>query len=254
MIAEIRSDMDVWSTLIVQSVLPQGAEVKAEDAVIEFETDKIQDKVTEAEHDLRIAELSFQEAQAGLEHFRKVHPLDRALADLNWQHQQEDTQYYFDVQKPLQEKAIAKQLESSQYSVEYAQEELDQLIQMYEEDELTEESEKIVLKRAERSLDQSKFYLQQTEANVKRNLGVEIPRQADQQQRTLDRADLEYRKAQLDFEALELRKRLESEKQTFALDKQRRDHQQLLGDLERMTLRRPRPGRSTTANPSTARG
>jgi hypothetical protein len=72
---------------------------------------------------------------------------------------EEDQRYYFDKQRPFDLKVLAFSLQSSKDRLEYAEEELRQLEKMYEADDLVEESEAIVLKRARNSVEAAKMSL-----------------------------------------------------------------------------------------------
>ncbi len=179
---ELRTTMDVWTSLITEQVAPQGTEVQPGDVVLKFEMDKIDDQLKSAEQDLQLSQLGLHQAEEELALTGQLNQLDQQLADRTWDRLQQDVKYFFDVEEPLSKRSADMRLKSSQYSVENAQEELDQLEKMYKEDEITEESEEIVLKRARRTLEQAKFYLESTEAGVKHTLDVDIPQRGERKE------------------------------------------------------------------------
>lgn len=239
---EIRTNMEVFATLIVEEVVPPGTIVKQGDVVLKFRTDKIEQQLQDAQHELAMAELGVKEAESNLEQVLKTHDMDHALAEQKWDHLQQDVDYYLNVTAPLAERQAQKRLESSQYQVEYAQDELDQLEKMYKEDELTEESELIVLKRAQRSLDQSKFFLEATQIDVEHTLQVELPRTAEEQKKSLQRGELEYKLAMVSLPSQRQLKEMEVQKQKLTYAKQARDLAKLQADFEKMSLRAPVDG------------
>jgi multidrug efflux pump subunit AcrA (membrane-fusion protein) len=241
-VAELRTNMDVFTTLIVEEVVKPGTIVKQGDVVLQFKTDKIEQQLKDAQHELMIAELSLKEAENNLEETLRTFDLDHQLAQQKWDEAQQDIDYYLKVTAPFAERQAAKRLESSGFQVEYAQDELDQLEKMYKEDELTEESELIVLKRAQRSLDQSKFFYESAKIDVDHTLQVELPRAADKQKQALERGELEYQKAMISLPSQRQLKELEFQKQKSAYDKQQRDFAKLQSDYEKMTLRAPIDG------------
>ncbi len=239
---EVRTDMDAWTSLIVESVIPQGTAVKAGDVVLRFETDKLDDQIRSTEQDLALARLSLQQAVEDLDVYKKLHALDEQLAETKWNRLLQDTKYFFDVQRKLSEKGAEMQRKSAEYSVENAEEELKQLEKMYEEDELTEESEAIVLKRAQRALEQARFFQERALADVGRTLEVELPRQDENQREALERGELERTRGKIAHPAELKKKELDLAKQKYAVEKQERELAKLQADLERMTLKAPAAG------------
>jgi multidrug efflux pump subunit AcrA (membrane-fusion protein) len=239
---ELRTTMDVFPTLIVEQIAAPGTIVKQGDVVLKFKTDKIEQQLRDAKYELDVANLNLKEAENNFNQVVATYELDHRLAQDAWDHKQQDVDYYLKVTAPFSARRVKKNLESSGFQVEYAQDELDQLEKMYKEDELTEESEQMVLKRAQRSLDQAKFYLEAAQINADHELGVELPRESDQQAKALQRAELEFKKAMITIPSQRQVKELELEKQRFALEKQQREYNKLAADLERMTLRAPIDG------------
>ena len=60
--------------------------------------------------------------------------------------------------------------------LEYVQEELKQLEKMYKADDLTEETEEIVLKRARNNVDQMKFFTEMVKYEHDRDKEIDLPR------------------------------------------------------------------------------
>ncbi len=151
---------DVWSTLKIDKVIEPGTRVKKGDPVLWLETRKIDQEIKDLELQRELGYLSIKQAEAELAALEKSFPLDMEEAERSAQIAQEELDYFLKVREDLQRRSAEESLKSSQYSLEYAQEELDQLEQMYKADDLTEETEEIILKRAKRSVEQGQFYLE----------------------------------------------------------------------------------------------
>lgn len=240
--AELAMDMDIFTALIVDTILPPGTRVKKGDIVATFKKDKLEDQIREAKYGLQMAAISLEEAEANLARVIRVNDLDQQLAKQAWAHAQEDADYYQRVTAPLAVRQAQKNLESSEFQAEYAKDELDQLEKMYKEDELTEESEKIVLKRARRSLDQAQFFLEMAKARTDHGLKTELPREKVSHEQALARAKLEHEKAMTSLPAQRELKDLEVQKQKFSHEKQRLELEKLEADLARLTLKAPIDG------------
>ncbi len=240
--AELKMNMDVFANLIVEQIVAPGTAVKKGDVILKFKTDKIEQQLQESKQELEIAGLSLKEAESNLNQVVQTFDLDHKIAQETWDHKQQDVDYYFRVTAPFSERRVKKNLESATFQVEYAQDELDQLEKMYKEDELTEESEEIVLKRARRSLDTTKFFFESEKDDHDHSLSVELPRSADSQRKALQRGELEFKKAMISLPSQRQLKELELQKQQFTHAKQKRDYEKLLADMEKMTLKAPIDG------------
>jgi len=151
---EVKVDIKKWSDLKISKVVDQGA-VSAGDIILEFDTESIDKAIVEAEFALKTAEFAHQLAELESKSAKQSVEQDLELAKHDWKVAQEDYEYYKSVTIPERQIDLEFSEKSAGYYLEYAQDELDQLTQMYTEDELTEESEAIVLKRAQRSVESS---------------------------------------------------------------------------------------------------
>ena len=70
---------------------------------------------------------------------------------------EEDWKRFQEVDKPLMAKLTDFHLKAAQEALEYAEEEYRQLEKMYKADDLREETEKIVLRRAKAGVDRAKL-------------------------------------------------------------------------------------------------
>ena len=85
-------------------------------------------------------------------------------------------------------KSLEYELKSAQFQLDYQQDELDQLEKMYEADDLTEDTEEVVLKRTRNQVDFAKFNLEQTKLFVDELLKVRLPRFEIEIKESLDHA------------------------------------------------------------------
>ena len=154
---EISADTEQISSLTIERLVPHGATIKAGQNVVWFDAEPITEQMKGAEREMRLSTLGMQEEDFNHEQFVEGQKLDRAAAERTWKAAQQAYQNFVKVDR---ERTIATQenlLKGSLASLENAREELDQLQQMYDADELTEESEEIVLKRAKRSVEAAEF-------------------------------------------------------------------------------------------------
>ncbi len=174
--AEISLRPKAWSKLEVKSAVGHGSEVKKGDQLVELDLDDLRRAVVSAEQSLTVSRLSLEEAKAGLAAQRKTTPLAIKSAERNVRNANDDLQYFLAVDRDQAIKGAERSLRSSQFALEYATEELNQLRQMYKADDLTEETEEIILKRAERSVESAQFSLESVKLRTARTLKTTIPR------------------------------------------------------------------------------
>ena len=191
---------------------------------------------------LQLAELSLQASGLDLDLTQNTFDLDMELSERKQQHLEEDYKYFTDVDRPNRERSTRRNVLNSQHSLEYSQEEYSQLKRMYDEDELTEESEEIVLKRTQRDVENRQYYLEQARIRAARSLEIEMPREADKKKADLDRAKLEHEKAQIEMPLERDKKQIAFEKAKIAFENEKTDFEELQKDRKRMTIQSPVDG------------
>lgn len=210
-----------WSKLEVKHAVAHGKSVKKGDRLLELDLEELTRSITSAEQALAIGKLGLQEARVNLEAQRKTTPIELEAAKRNAKNADADLKYFLEVEKARSIKSAERSLKSSQYSLEYATEELNQLRQMYKADDLTEETEEIILKRAERSVESAAFSLESAKLRTARTLKTSIPRQeislieSTKRQsfnlaRTVTTTEAALKKAEIGLEKLQIEQALSS--------------------------------------------
>ena len=235
-VTEVETDFEQWSDLVIGSIRPQGT-VSVGDELIGFETDKIDKALAEAELSLAGAKLDAEDATLSMNEVTKTAELNKKIADTEWKQSQEDHAYYFKTEKPEQIKSLEFSERSAGWGIENAQEELDQLKKMYNEDQLTEESELIVLKRAERSLERTKFYNEQGRVSRQRAREVELPRTDFEKNNELMLAQLAHEKFVITSQIKKSRTEIALKKSEFELGEKAKKHKELVGDRDKMSIK-----------------
>ena len=175
--AEVKLKPKAWAKLEVKDALAHGASVKKGDTLVTLDLEDLEKAIKAAEQAFALSELSLKDAKLSLAALKKTVPIDLAAAERSVKQARADLDYFLKVTKGQSIKSAERSLQNSRYSLEYAQEELNQLKQMYKADDLTEETEEIILKRAERGVLSSKYFLERAELSTKRTLETELPRQ-----------------------------------------------------------------------------
>ena len=175
--AEVALKPESWTKLEVKEAQSHGARVNKGDPLVKLDLEDLEKAIKAAEQAVILSELDLDAVEVTLEALRETTPLDLAAAERSVKETVADLDYFLKVTKDRSKKSAEYSLRNAQYSLEYAQEELNQLKQMYKADDLTEETEEIILKRAERGVVNALFSLESRELATKRTLETELPRQ-----------------------------------------------------------------------------
>ena len=231
-----------WSSFKVVDAVEHGTEVEKGDVLIEFETDKIDDAIADQETAQDLAELSLKQAELGLKLLEKTTPIDLKMAERQRRMNAEDLKRFLEIDLDLTKRSAANSLKSSEQTLEYQLEELNQLEKMYKADDLTEETEEIILKRQRNAVERAEFYLELAKNRYDEIMKVYLPRDKESMQVMADVYDLtiDRTKASLPID-------LEREKISFEKLKveQKRDLEKfakLKKDRELMTITAPTSG------------
>lgn len=166
-----------WTDLTVQEAAAHGQKVKKGDSLVKFETEKLEEQISDLETERNGAKLAFELAEADLKNARETTPIRLETARRTQKVSTEDYDYFVSIGRSQREKASSYNLKGAEQRLENANEELDQLQKMYKADDITEETEEIVLKRQKYQVDYAQYALEAVKLSVKRELEVLLPRE-----------------------------------------------------------------------------
>lgn len=235
-IDEISTDFETWTELELKDVAEEGSAVTAGQVVLDLNPEKLAKAVAEAEFAVRNAEFALKDAELASQEAEKTFELDSAIARRTWENAREDFDYYKKVSAPEKLKDLDYDERTAGYRLEYSKDELDQLEQMYTEDELTEESEEIVLKRARRSVESAERSLDRALLRIKKTRGFEIPRDDARQDDSFQRAQLEFEKSKITLPIKRQRAEIALAKATFELANKVEQLEKLKSDRKKMSF------------------
>jgi len=235
-LTEIKTDFESWTDLEISDLVEEGSAVSSGQEVLKFDTKKIDKAIAEAEFAARNAEFALADAKLEMKEVQETYELEKAIADRTWKNAQEDHDYYLKVSAPERLKDLDYNEKSAGYRLEYSKDELDQLEQMYTEDELTEESEEIVLKRARRSVESAERSMNRSMLSIKRDREFEIPRANQRQENEFVRAGLEHEKSKIKLPIKKQRTEIALAKAEFELKNKKESLDELTEDHKKMSL------------------
>jgi HlyD family secretion protein len=241
------SEISLWleryrGELLVLEVVAHGSFVNEGDVLIRFDTTPIEEQIRQAEFDLHQGrqKLSNAEQESRIQEEAVEADLARAEKGAEWAARK--LEGYLEKEKAFTVEEIRLRDQSMQHGIEDQRDELEQLEQMYREDELVDATEEIVLKRSRRRLassvawarlreQQNEYALAHTEA---------IKQEGLEQDAALKSAALERQRRSAVIKRATREAGLERDR--FDVHKKQANLEGLKRDREELTVRAPRRG------------
>tara|TARA_B110000003_G_scaffold275171_1_gene317043 strand:+ start:3051 stop:4571 length:1521 start_codon:yes stop_codon:yes gene_type:complete len=164
-----------WSEIKVVNPPTHGKHVKKGDSLIKIDLSKIQKKLLEIKHELAILNLNQEILSIELKRDEEVNKIELQELDRMEKFNQEDYSHFKEIDLPYEKKSAAYDLKKYVENLSYLVEELNQLKKMYEADDLTEETEEIILIRTQNEVNRYKFALEGAKIRKDKRLKFEIP-------------------------------------------------------------------------------
>ena len=238
----VEMDLKRWADMTVIKALPHGAIVKKGDLLIELETKDIKKKIDDLKLGMPAKDLELAAAVLELDSAEKLTPLALAKALREKSEAEQDLVHFEDKSRPMLERGAKEDVKEVVEALAYAEEELNQLKKMYEKDDLTEETEEIILRRAENTVLRYKWTLEQTEARTGRRLETEIPREHDNLKSNLETTQINWRAGEKSMRDGLLKKREETAAKRRELEELRKSLLEMEDDLANMKVTAPHDG------------
>src|SRR5690606_1526033 len=155
---------------------------------------------------------------------------------------EQDLAHFEDIGRPLRERGAKEEVNEIGESLAYAEEELNQQKKMYEQDDLTEETEEIVLRRAENTVLRYRWRLEQTEARTARTLDTVLPREHESLKTNLELQQLDWRGGEKSLREDLEKKRLAAAAKRREINEQKKNLDELEADLAALRVTAPHDG------------
>ncbi len=245
-VADISSEIilqpESWSDFKLKTIVDHGAKVHKGETLLTFEDDELRKAIQDVEVELLISERKLARAEQELPRLEESLRRQLQQAEEAFQRTEEDTKRYKDIERQQAIESADMNLKMAKFYLDFYKDELEQLEQMYEADDLTEETEEIVLRRQRFYVEFAKFDYELSKYNHRKTLDVIIPRRDEDielslkvSREALDKAriasDIDLPLAQYELEKI----RTERKK---SLDK----HVKLLADRSLLEIKSPATG------------
>ena len=238
----IQIDPKVWADFTIKELVAQGGVVKKGDPIVVLDTEGIERQLADDADATMARKTALKGSELELANLEQTTPWRLEAAELGYNRARDDHQYFVEVRRPLEEETAKRSLQSSERYLESATEELKQLLKMYKEDDLTEETEEIILKRQRYSVESAEFRLKSAKLSTKRALEVTIPRSAVDQEQALKDAEVAWKTARESLPAALQQKRLDVKKLQVADKRADANSVDLKADRAQMDVLAPADG------------
>ncbi len=239
---EIKVDPEGWSTFKVEEAVEHGATVSKGDLLVKFDPKLIDEAVADGHTTQRLSEIALKQAEAGLKMLEATTPMDLAMAERAKKMADEDRDRYFKVERQMSIKSAEFSLKRANQYLENDLEELKQLEKMYEADDLTEETEEIVLKRQRAEVEQSEFYVEQAKLRYEETLEIRMPRSEESMKYSDELMKLSTARTKFSLPLALEQQQLELEKAKVLRERSAEKFKKLLADQKLMTVVAPVDG------------
>lgn len=165
-----------WSGFEVLSVADHGTTVKKGDSLVLMDTTAIDEKLADTRRSIAKGNLELASAEQELATLRKTVGEQLERLKRRADESAEELSYFVKTQRKSSEESAGFGLKQKEQILASYKEELKQLLQMYEADDITEETEEIILQQQKDAVEAAEFSLKMEMLNHKRTLSVNLPR------------------------------------------------------------------------------
>lgn len=167
-----------WADFEITRLTAHGSRVSKGEVLVAFETEKIDRKLHDTRQALEARGHEVAQAALELRHLEQTTPhrlesMKRAAAEA-----QEENTHFTEIRRAASAETVDQKLRRAEISLENEREELRQLEKMYAADDLTEETEEIILHRQRDQVKAAEFELRMRRLDRTRTHEVLLPREA----------------------------------------------------------------------------
>jgi HlyD family secretion protein len=185
-----------WNDLKVIQPPIHGKSVGKGDVLLKLDDQKIKQQVESLSHDLSMLDADRNILQVEIELAEKLLPLRLKEIKRAEKYGREDLKRFQINDLPFEKKSVEMNLKRYQDYLLYSLEEFNQLKQMYQEDDLTEETEEIILQRAKNDIQYMQFYVESAERQVEEFNQLRKPRSLETLRGSVERENLHFQAQQ----------------------------------------------------------
>lgn len=242
---EIRIAPKAWSPkggIKVVCAAERGARVRKGQVLLKLDTKEIDEAIADGELAQQAAAMTLKLAEVSFEARTKSHKLDLAAAERSMKQADEDYQRYLKIERPLAIETARRGLKSAEQKLMYVKEELRQLLKMYEADDLTEETEEIIIQRQRYAVEQAEFEFKTQKLATEKTLKIDIPRKDIAAREAHTRKAIAHAKERVAMETAYRTAKIELDKLRTATARSAEKFKELKADRNLLTVTSPADG------------
>jgi HlyD family secretion protein len=172
-------DAQAWPTFEIAEIAAHGSHVAKGEVLVRFDTKDIDLKLEDARSALESGTLALAQAESDFSLHLETSQHKLAAIRRAMETAKEENTYFTQTRRKADEESANMSLKRGQQILANSREELKQLSKMYEADEVTEETEEIILVRQQDAVAAAEFALRMEVLEHKRTLEVSLPREAE---------------------------------------------------------------------------
>lgn len=199
-------DTTSWSEIKVLTPPVHGKTIQKGERLIEIDLEKINKKRKEMNHELSILNLNQEILASELKRDEQINKIELEKINRMEQYNREEFERYKNIELPYEKKSAVYDLKRYEENLSYVMEELIQLRKMYEADDLTEETEEIILQRTQNDVNRMKFTLEGAKIRKDKALKLEIPQSMSEKQDSFEKKILTHKTNRI-IKPVELKKK-----------------------------------------------
>jgi len=171
-------DAKQWAAFVIAEIVPHGSAVKKDQVLVRFDDEDYLKKLRDAEAAATSAKLAQANAEAEFATAEKTLPLQLQGAKIKAEEAAEAWEHFKNVRRATEVTRADLALKQSGLRLDAEREELKQLEKMYKADDLTENTEEIILKRQRESVKAAEIGFEFSKLAHKRQMEITLPREA----------------------------------------------------------------------------
>lgn len=174
----VRLSPEKWADFQILEITGHGSRVAKDDLLVKFDSEPFDRKLADARRAVQVGALTLAQAELDQKLLTQTAPNQLEAVKRAAAIAKEENTYFTDVRRKAEEESADQELKRSNQILANQREELRQLSKMYEADDVTEETEEIILIRQKDAVAAAEFALRMDTLEHKRTLEVSLPREA----------------------------------------------------------------------------
>ena len=174
----LKIEPKAWTDFSIIQITEHGTIVAKGDSLIRFDSEDIDRKIEDTRREFSSSVLTLAQAELDSKILNETAPNKLEALRRAAEVAKEENSYFIQVRRKASEDSATQSLKRGQQILSNQREELKQLSKMYEADDVTENTEEIILVRQQDAVASAEFALRMETLDHKRTLEVSLPREA----------------------------------------------------------------------------